>query len=364
MKAKVIALYLPQYHPTEDNDKWWGKGFTEWTNVAKAKPLFKGHYQPRIPADLGFYDLRLPETRNQQAELAKRAGVSAFCYYHYWFHDGLEELQRPFNEVVESTEPNFPFCLCWANEDWYAKMWNNDGTASKRLLARQEYLGYADNEAHFYSLLKAFKDPRYLKYNGKLVFMIYQPLLFKNCQEFIKQWNELAVSNGLPGFHFIGQNRNPDSPEITERILSLGFNAVNVLRLDNFQYKSKHILTRGLNFISHRLLNRPYINNYAKCLKLFVGEEECRKEVYPSIIPNWDHTPRSGRGGYLFVNCEPKFFEQHCRMVINTLKDKDEEDQIVFLKSWNEWGEGNYMEPDQRYGCQYIDTLRKVLNED
>ena len=143
----------------------------------------------------------------------------------------------------------------------------------------------------------------------------------------------------------------------------MGFNAVNVLRLDNFQYSSPNIIIRGLNYISHQLLNRPFINDYEKILDKFIGEEDKRNDIYPSLVPNWDHTPRSGRGGYLYENCEPELFEKHCRMVIDEVKDKPEEDRIIFLKSWNEWGEGNYMEPDLRYGYGYIDALKRALTE-
>ena len=159
MKANVLALYLPQYHPTPDNDLWWGEGFTEWTNVAKAKKLYRNHYQPRIPANLGFYDLRLPEVREKQAEMARRAGVAAFCYYHYWFGNGKEELERPFKEVVASGKPDFPFCICWANTSWELKQWNKDGTSNNKTLCEQLYPGEADNEQHFYSLLQALRIP-------------------------------------------------------------------------------------------------------------------------------------------------------------------------------------------------------------
>ena len=363
MKATVIALYLPQYHPTPDNDLWWGEGFTEWTNVAKAKKLYRNHYQPRIPANLGFYDLRIPEVREKQAEIARRAGVAAFCYYHYWFGNGKQELERPFNEVVDCGKPDFPFCLCWANTSWDYKQWNKDGTYKNKILCQMTYPGKEDNEQHFYSLLKAFKDPRYLRYKGKLVFIIYQPLLFEDCESFLSQWNALAKENGLEGFHFIGQARNIKSLTTIQDIFNLGFDAVNVLRLDNFMYSTKSIIKRTFNFVSHNLLNRPYINDYAKILDRFVGEEDKTVNVYPSLVPNWDHTPRSGRGGYLYKNCEPDLFEKHCRMVIEEVKDKPEEDRIIFLKSWNEWGEGNYMEPDLRYGYGYIDALKRALTE-
>jgi hypothetical protein len=362
-KAKVIALYLPQFHPTPDNDKWWGEGFTEWTNVAKAKKLYRNHYQPRIPANLGFYDLRLPEVREKQVEIAKRAGVSAFCYYHYWFGNGKEELEKPFKEVVASGKPDFPFCLCWANEPWYSKMWNQDGSIEKKLLVDQVYPGKEDNEQHFYSLLDAFKDKRYLRIHDKLVFMIYKPLSFPKCNEFMVQWNELAVEKGLGGFHFVAHCQNPKSQKDIDVLLSMGFDAVNVLRLNNYVFGNHGILNRVKNYLFHRLLNRPYINDYKKFINKYVGNEDVNDNVYPSVFPNWDHTPRSGRGGYLYENCEPELFEKHCRMVIDEVKDKPEEDRIIFLKSWNEWGEGNYMEPDLRYGYGYIDALKRALTE-
>lgn len=362
-RAKVIALYLPQFHPTPDNDKWWGEGFTEWTNVCKAKKLYKSHYQPRVPANLGFYDLRIPEVREKQAEMARRAGVEAFCYYHYWFGNGKQELERPFNEVVECGEPDFPFCLCWANTSWDMKQWNKDGTSKNRTLCRQEYPGAKDNEAHFYSLLKAFKDSRYYKYKGKLVFMIYQPLKFKNVTEFMNQWNDLARKNGLVGFHFIGQCRNYESKEVLDKVLSLGFDAVNSLHLDNFSYKNPSFFKKCINYLSHNLLNKPYINKYSEILKHLVSVDVKQSNIYPSLVPNWDHTPRSGNGGYLYEDCEPELFEEHCSQVFEMIKDKDEADRIVVLKSWNEWGEGNYMEPDLRYGYGHIDALNKALNE-
>ncbi len=362
-KAKVIALYLPQYHPTPDNDNWWGEGFTEWTNVAKAQKLFRNHYQPRIPSSLGFYDLRLPEVREKQAEMARRAGVSAFCYYHYWFGNGKQELERPFNEVVSCGKPDFPFCLCWANEPWYSKMWNQDGSVEKKLLIDQVYPGEGDNELHFYSLLDAFKDERYLRIHGKLVFMIYKPWAFQDCCGFINQWNALAKANDIGGFYFIAHCQNPKSQGEIDNLINLGFDAVNVLRLDNYAYGSSSLVNRAKNFLLHRMLNLPYINDYASIINNFTGKEEKLLKVYPSLIPNWDHTPRSGRGGYLYDNCSPALFKKHCLMVFEAIKDKPEEDRVVFLKSWNEWGEGNYMEPDLRYGTGYIDMLRQALDE-
>lgn len=167
---RIIAFHLPQYYPTEISDIHYGKGFTEWTNVGKARKLFPGHYQPRIPADLGYYDLRLPENRAAQAELARESGIEGFCYYHYWFGKKHTELDMPLNEIIRLQEPDFPFCLCWANQSWYSKFWNKDAVCTPKLVAEQIYDDPEGIEEHFYALLPAFQDRRYIKVNGKLFF--------------------------------------------------------------------------------------------------------------------------------------------------------------------------------------------------
>lgn len=359
-KQTIVALYLPQFHPTENNNRWWGKGFTEWINVGKAQKLYPGHYQPKVPADLGYYDLRVPETREEQVLLAKEAGIDAFCYYHYWFEAGKEELDRPFKEVVASGKPDFPFCLCWANESWNAKFWNKDGTFDKQVLAEQKYLGEADNEKHFYSLLDAFKDPRYLRYKGKPVFMIYQALQFENVQEFMKQWNQLAKDNGLEGFHFVAQTT---ANAQIQQILDLGFDAVNLVRLYDAAKQSENFFMKAWEHFITRVLNFPFVHSYKTAIKKFIGEEDKIRNVYPTMIPNWDHTPRSQRGGYVLHNCTPELFQKHATQVLDEIKDKPQEDQIVFIKSWNEWGEGNYMEPDRKYGHGYIKALNNALKK-
>lgn len=358
MKARVIALYLPQYHPTPENDIWWGEGFTEWTNVARATKLYRNHYQPKIPTALGFYDLRLPEVRERQAELARRAGVEAFCYYRYWFGEGKESLQRPFEEVVASGHPDFPFCVCWANHSWYKKAWDRNNPGKDVLLAEQKYPGKEDYKAHFMSLLTAFKDHRYVKVHGKLLFMILNE--YDGCKEFMSYWQELAAEHGLPGFHFVtyalGVKR-------IQHKLNLGFDAVNVQRLSDYAAIDPDVRIRLKRWVNFHVFNRPSVYPYGKAINYLVGEEDSLTGVYPTIVPNWDHTPRSGNKGYLLEKCEPELFEKHCRMVFDEIKDKPEEDRVVFLKSWNEWGEGNYMEPDLRYGYGYIDALKRALTE-
>lgn len=351
----IIAFYLPQYHPTEDNNKWWGEGFTEWTNVAKAKRLFPGHYQPKIPADLGFYDLRIPEVRIKQAELAKEAGVTAFCYYHYWFGNGKQELELPFNEVVKTGEPDFPFCLCWANETWYAKFWNKDGTASKKPLVEQKYLGEEDNKLHFHTLLSAFSDHRYLRIDGRLVFVIYHPFDFPDFQSFKLQWNNLAKENGLPEFYFIAQVY--DGYDVDE-VKKLGYDAVNLLHL--MHLPTYHQTKKKILFKIKTWLKIPFIISYKKLTKNYLTREDYREDVFPSIMPNWDHTPRSTYGGAVLHGSTPELFKQHAEMVLRVVNQKEKNSRVVFLKSWNEWGEGNYMEPDLRFGKGYIKALKEA----
>ena len=201
--VRLIAFYLPQFHPIPENDAWWGKGFTEWTNVAKAQPLFTGHYQPHIPADLGFYDLRVPETREAQAALARQYGIEAFCYWHYWFGNGVRILQRPFEEVLASGRPEFPFCLGWANESWTG-IWHG---ARDTMLMEQKYPGLEDHRKHFEYLLTAFSDRRYLHVEGKPLLYVYHPADIPQCEQVMDFWRTLASKAGLPGLYLVAQRR-------------------------------------------------------------------------------------------------------------------------------------------------------------
>lgn len=383
MKARVIALYLPQFHPTPENDRWWGPGFTEWTNVAKAKPLFRGHQQPRIPADLGFYDLRLPETREQQAQLAREAGVEGFCYYHYWFGNGRQLLERPLQEVVASGKPDFPFCICWANHTWSNKTWERKSAVQKNsVLMEQTYPGTEDDIAHFNTLLPMFKDRRYMTVDGKLIFAIYDPFGFKNVQQFIATWRRLAEENGLPGFHFIGMTPStltirtaPDgtlqrvmpnlesSAEIYRRVLDLGFDAVNSLgkRRGEMLYegKWKNIAKTVLRHIGFPTGSMRY--DYERTVRNYFAPEDTWENVYPSILPQWDRTPRVASMDGVYVNATPEKFENHIRLALSLIKDKQPEHRILFLKSWNEWGEGNYVEPDMEWGHGFIDAIHNAV---
>ena len=362
MNPKIIALYLPQYHPTPENDEWWGKGFTEWTNVGKAKSLFKGHDQPKVPTELGYYDLRLPEVRKQQSEMAKEAGVTGFCYYHYWFGNGKRILERPFEEVLKSGEPDFPFCLCWANESWHSKFWNIDGKVQKKLLVEQKYPGDDDIISHFNALLPAFKDERYIKVNGKPFFMIYLPLAYNEVAHFIEMWKRLALENGLPGIYFVGHLVH--GAEITEenikKIKTLGFDSVNVAGLFR---GIRHFKLSFIDKIMRKLFNRPNVLKYSQVLPYLIMESDKKSYVLPTITPCWDHTPRSGTGGDVLIDCTPELFEINIDTAIDFIKDHPEEEQIIILKAWNEWGEGNYMEPDLSHGRERLDTLRRSLKK-
>ncbi|MBR1638759.1 MAG: glycoside hydrolase family 99-like domain-containing protein [Treponema sp.] len=353
-KPRVIAFYLPQFHPIPENDEWWGKGFTEWTNVGKAKPLFPGHKQPKVPADLGYYDLRVPEVREQQAALAKEAGIEGFCYWHYWFDEDKQLLERPFNEVLASGKPDFPFCLAWANESWYAKLWDKDVKKDK-LLIEQTYKGVEQYTKHFYDVLPAFKDSRYITVDDKPVFVIYKPLATEEIKVFIETWRKLAVENGLKGLYLIGHCFN-DRARVDE-YRKLDLDAINICSINDFS-KKRTFINKTVTYLWRHTFKRPYIVSYKKVSKLFFNKNiDSAHDICPSIITGWDHTPRSGARGTIFKDETPKQFGEHVKTVIDNAKG-----EFVFIKSWNEWAEGNYLEPDLEWGHAYLDTLRNILS--
>lgn len=359
-KARVLALYLPQFHPIPENDEWWGKGFTEWTNVGKAKKYFHNHYQPRVPADLGYYDLRIPEVRKAQADMAREYGVEGFIYWHYWFGNGKRLLERPFNEVLENGEPDFPFALAWANETWkgFAHGLNNRNT-----LIQQFYLGEEDYTNHFYEILPAFKDKRYIMVDGKPFFMIYKPLADPQVKVFINVWRKLAIENGLKGIHFVGHNN--DTTQTVEQILLTGVDAVNTIRLNNYTANHRSFTNKVIGKLNKIFRGIPLAYSYKKFAQYFLDAQYDSKEVvYPSIIPGWDHTARSGREGLVMTNSTPKYFQYHVQDAVELVKNKEPEHRIIVIKSWNEWAEGNYMEPDLRWGCQYLEVLKQSIENE
>jgi len=379
MKPRIIGLYLPQYHPIPENDEWWGKGFTEWTNVAKARPLFRGHYQPRIPADLGFYDLRLPEVREQQAQLAREAGLEGFCYYHYWFGNGRQLLERPFNEVLASGKPDFPFCLCWANHDWTSKTWQKGNNFRRdSMIMKMEY-SKEDYVRHFNYVLPAFRDPRYITVDGKPLFAVWAPHHIPDAREFIDLWQQLARENGLPGIHFVGHTDNAGkglpgqaadyysadkAKEYYQAVLDLGFDAVM-----SSGYRRAVALLQGKTRMMWRMLSgktfAPTYSkmDYSRLMANYYVPEDAGENIYPTLLPQWDRTPRAGKNSEIVVDSTPDRFQETVETAIELIRQKEPEHQLLFLKAWNEWGEGDYVEPDLKFGHGYIQAIRQAIGK-
>lgn len=360
-EIKIIAYYLPQYHPFPENDKWWGKGFTEWTNVGKAKPLFCNHYQPKVPADLGYYDLRIPEVREQQAMLAKEAGIYGFCYWHYWFGNGKQLLNEIIDEVHNLGKPDFPFCLGWANESWKAKQWRKDGVGDV-LLEEQIYGDVDEYRCHFDYVKELFKDSRYIRINGNPFFLIYKPQNFGKIKEFIKYWNKWIKEEGIAEkVYFVG---NLDDEKDFQKYINVGFDALTPgrARKVDFDFFHSPILIRKFRSFLRRMSPYPTFTSYKKLIKnSFIEGFDDKENMVPFIIPNWDHTPRSGKQGEVLLGSNPQNFFKHAKCVIEGVSKK--ENKIIMLKSWNEWGEGNYMEPDLKYGKGYLEALRSALKQ-
>jgi lipopolysaccharide biosynthesis protein len=349
-KARVLAFHLPQFHPIPENDEWWGTGFTEWTNTARARRLFPGHYQPHVPADLGFYDLRTPEARSAQAEMASRFGVDGFVYWHYWF-GGRRILERPVDEVLSSRQPDFPYCLGWANQTWTGT-WHG---APDRILIEQTYPGPEDDEAHFCHLLAHFRDERYVKVDGKPVFYVFRPEQLPDALAWTKRWRALAERSGLPGLFLIGEYSDlhgvgASYPPPTQ----MGFDAAVHVRLP---FRRTPAATTAMRLA--RKFGLPEIYRYtSRPVDRPVASDEL---MYPAIYPNWDNTPRAGRRGLALVGSTPERFRAHVRDAIERVASLPDDRRFVFVKSWNEWAEGNHLEPDLKFGTSYLEVLRSEL---
>lgn len=363
-KLDVVAFYLPQYYPTKENDAWFGKGFTEWTNVKKSKPLFKGHYQPQVPADLGYYDLRDPETRRRQAEYAHKAGITAFCYYHYWFGHGRQMLELPLQEVVRTGQPDMPFCVCWANHTWYKKTWDADRSVlDKRVLLRVEYGGQEDWDAHFETLLPVFRDKRYYCIDGRLAFVFYRIENIPQVEKMMARWQELAARHGLPAFYFMSYV--DDVARFGNPLHLLCEQAIVCCKSEVESLGSSLRLrqsSRFLRMLMSQVVRRPLAKyDYAAIRHQLLSPFFAEQWVAPTLLPNFDNTPRRGMGAMVLHHASPQQFYAHCHEVFGYLRHKKK--PLVFVKSWNEWGEGNYMEPDAKYGDGYIRALRKAVDE-
>ena len=327
-RARVIAYYLPQYHPIPENDKFWGKGFTEWTNVAKAKPLFRGHHQPNIPADLGFYDLRLPEIRIEQAKLAKEAGIEGFCYWHYWFGNGKKVINMPFDEVLKTGEPDFPFCLGWANHSWTTKTWEKGKSfTSESMIFEQLYPGVEDYINHFFDVLPAFKDKRYITVDNKPLFVVFDPESFNDSKLFIDTWNKLAKENGLEGIYFVGRcdalpsmngNNYKNISKLTkpryDEILSKGYDGINSVTLKYAEFKATGFLHKAIHSMARKMLGGIILDKYKyeDIIKNIITPEDYEENVYPQLIPRRDRSSRSGRKAMIYYGSTPKKFKIAC----------------------------------------------------
>jgi lipopolysaccharide biosynthesis protein len=353
--VRVIAFYLPQFHPIPENDAWWGPGFTEWRNVVKARPLFPGHYQPRLPADLGFYDLRVPEVRTAQAEMARAHGVEAFCYWHYWFA-GRRMLERPLGEVLRTGEPDFPFCLAWANQSWTG-VWH--GLEDKVLIA-QTYPGPDDDLAHFRAVQAAFLDPRYLTVDGKPLVYVHRPRELPDPLRFTDLWRALALEIGLKGLYFVAEV----SAEAAARWepAAHGFDASvdgGLPPLRPWQPWTRPI--ERVRWEWKKRTGAPTVYRYPDVCEAIVTRERdvrTRAARHLRLLPDWDNTPRSGGNGLVLHGSTPDLFRRQVRAAVRLSAGMSPEERLLFLKSWNEWAEGNYVEPDVRFGRGYLEVLR------
>ena len=351
LKARAIAFYLPQFFPIPENDRWWGPGFTEWTNAAKARPLFRGHVQPTLPADLGFYDLRVPETRQAQSDLARDYGVEAFAYWHYWFGEGDRILDRPFREVLESGSPEVSFCLAWANQSWTG-IWH---AAGDQVLKHQRYPGPDDDQRHFDAILPAFRDARYLRVDGRPVFYVFRPEELPDAAAFVDRWQSMAVAAGLEGLYLVAEASDllgQGSRYVTAA--ADGFDAAVYMRLPVRVTRATTLRMR----LRRKLRGGPEVWPYADDI---VDTYPLDAHMQPCVYPNWDNTPRSGRRGLAVTGATPAQFQRNVEAAVQLLQDRPAEERLLWVKSWNEWAEGNHLEPDLREGHGWLQALRAGL---
>ena len=346
---EVLAYYLPQYHPIPENDEWWGTGFTEWASATGGRPLFRGHHQPHLPADLGFYDLRVPEARAAQAELAQAAGLTGFIYWHYWL-GGRRLLERPFDEVLASGDPDFPFCLAWANHSWQRR-WGDPSRYGEMLL-EQTYPGEEDDRAHFAHVRRAFEDPRYVRIDGRPVFFVFSPGQLPDPARFVDAWQAAAADLG--GLYLVAMLERSDYRDH----VADGFDAAVGAAFPGQRSHPIERLRDGL--VNRGVLRGPkrfrYPERYDPAVLTAIDGT-----AFPVVAPNWDDTPRLGRRGTVATATSPTSFARRLRGAIEVARSLPAGEQALILKSWNEWGEGNYLEPDQEVGHGWLDALRAEL---
>ncbi|TCP69308.1 glycosyltransferase WbsX family protein [Baia soyae] len=356
-EPKVIALYLPQFHRVIENDKWWGEGFTEWTNTRKATPLFPGHYQPREPLHDFYYDLTDPDARKWQADIAKEHGVFGFCYYHYWFK-GKMLLETPLNEVLRLGEPDFPFCLSWANETW-SRRWNG---ADQDILMAQEYGDEEDWKEHFDYLVQAFKDPRYICIDQKPLFTIYRAGDIPRYREMLSYWTDLAKQHGFEGIYFVETvSGRPPFKELD------GFDAT-------FEFEPTYTLAWDRANRSEIVRQVPSDQNPNKSFRLYDYDgmwerilkrnpDRGEKKTILGAFVDWDNSARVGERASAFTisDSTPEKFGNH--MAEQLERAEQMRSPFVFVNAWNEWAEGTYLEPDKKHGLRYLEELKRAVEQ-
>lgn len=355
--VRAIAFYLPQFHPTESNNAWWGPGFTEWNNVVQARPLFKQHYQPRLPGELGFYDIRLPEVREAQADLAREHGLHGFCYHHYWFH-GDRMLDFLESELLRGGPPHVPYCLNWANESW-TRVWGANPTA----VLKSQHFSLEDDRRHINYLLPFFSQDNYIRVLGKPLLLVYRPANLPDSVATTEVWREEAARHGMElyvcGVHTDQWRGEP---------AAAGFDAA-VEFLPNLPLGMKRTGYHGWRRWTRRLLlpnsvfRRSLVYSYSELMQFSSSANTVPFKVYPSVLPDWDNTPRRrGSAARIFHGSTAQQYEQWLRAVCQRFEPYGEDEDFVFINAWNEWAEGAYLEPDRCRGRSYLEATRRVLS--
>jgi len=349
-KIRLIAFYLPQYHPIPENDQWWGAGFTEWTNVAKAKPNYENHYQPHIPKDLGYYDLRLPVIMEQQAELAKRYGITGFCYYYYSF-GGKRLLELPLEKMLESGKPDFPFCLCWANENW-TRRW--DGKENDILIDQKH--SDEDDRIVIHDLIRYIKSSNYIRVDGKPIILIYRVTKFPDIKKTARIWREVCYEEGIGEIHLA----MVEAFELVDQRFSPAD-----FGMDSSVEFPPHNMAR--NLIKPKNLINPnysgYIADYVSSVVSYLERPAPAHTQFHTAMPSWDNTPRLQNNSYIFANASPGNYQAWLEELIKRTREKQFGDKrMIFINAWNEWAEGTHLEPDQKYGHGYLAATQNALN--
>ena len=358
MNLRPIAFVLPQFHPIPENDTWWGKGFTEWTNVTKAKPLFKGHYQPQLPTDLGFYDLRLPEARLAQANLAKAYGIEGFCYYHYWFN-GKRLLNEPIDGMLKQKDLNMPFMLCWANENW-TRRW--DGK-EEDILIQQNY-SFEDDITHMRWLCETvFCDERYIKVDGKPVFVIYRHELFPDIKKTVTIWRKIAKEEfGYLDLYLCFTESFYGEVDLESIIFDAAIEFSPLAVIKNKIPKRKTKFTFNMFKKEPESLEIDF-RDFKQGVKDSMERVIPNHKLYRSVTPSWDNTARKKKDWIVAKGSSPELYFEWLQNIVKYFKPFSKEENFVFINAMNEWAEGNHLEPCVKYGTAYLEATKKALED-